>query len=226
MPKLNNFESQTDVNDRFFRQLKAGREWENYLMTALPYAYPEYKVEHVQDILGFGIYRQNNNKYPDFRLTHKSKARKERIYIDAKRKRGYVAQPEHNVKERCGEYFVTCDKSFLDSYNNIVQQDIEDGWVASGALLFWYPGGAYLAPLEPHDWIDFGANGYGPDLSGRYWIKDLTPIPQFDSFKESFELYSPVDGAGVASRRYPLTASMIDIGSFGVWGSTKPIKVK
>jgi hypothetical protein len=111
----------------------------------------------------------------------------------------------------------------LDSYNNIVQQDIEDGWVASGALLFWYPGGAYLAPLEPHDWIDFGANGYGPDLSGRYWIKDLTPIPQFDSFKESFELYSPVDGAsatvaliGVASRRYPLTASMIDIGSFGV----------
>ena len=170
-------ESQDVANDRFHASLKMGRMWENYLMTELPYVYSKYKVEHVQDILGFDTYRQNDNKYPDFRLTHKSKRKKERIYIDAKRKKGYHS---NNAPH---EEFVTCDKSFIDSYNNIVQQDIDEGWNASGALLFWHePSGAYLAPLEPHNWLNFGANGYGTDLSGQFWIKRLTRMHDFDDF--------------------------------------------
>jgi hypothetical protein len=39
-----------------------------------------------------------------------------------------------------------------------------------------------MAPLEPHAWIDFGANGHGPDLSGQYWIKKLKRMHQFDDF--------------------------------------------
>ncbi len=172
-------ESQLSVTKRFHLSLKMGRMWENYLMNALPETYSNYNVEHVQDILGFDTYRQNNNKYPDFRLTHKTKSKKERIYIDAKRKRGY------NSKEPPHEDFVTCDKSFLTSYTNIVNQDLEEGWNASGALMFWHEKtGAYLAPLDPHNWINFGANGYGPDLSGQFWIKRLTRMHEFDDFAQ------------------------------------------
>ena len=61
-------ESQLSVTKRFHLSLKMGRMWENYLMNALPETYSNYNVEHVQDILGFDTYRQNNNKYPDFRI--------------------------------------------------------------------------------------------------------------------------------------------------------------
>ena len=170
-------ESDIEVNSRFHRSLQMGRQWENYLMNAMPFVYTDYDIEHVQDILGFDTYRQNGNKYPDFRLTHKNK--RERIYIDAKRKRGYYS------KEKPHDEFLTCDKSFLDSYNNIVQQDRDEGWDASGALLFWHEKtGAYLAPLKPHKWIDFGANGFGADLSGCYWIKRLTRMHEFDDFAQ------------------------------------------
>jgi hypothetical protein len=176
-------ESQEVVNAKFHRSLQYGRMWENYLMNALPVAYPEYDVEHVQDILGFDTYRLNDNKYPDFRLTlHKNKQttlRPCRLYIDAKRKRGYSSQdPPH-------EEFLTCDKSFIDSYNNIVQQDRDNGYDATGLLMFWHEKtGAYMAPLEPHNWIDFGPNGYGSDLSGQFWIKQLIRMHEFDDFAE------------------------------------------
>ena len=39
-----------------------------------------------------------------------------------------------------------------------------------------------MAKLEPHAWLDFGANGYGSDLSGQFWIKQLTRMHQFDDF--------------------------------------------
>ena len=177
------YETNEEVNSRFHQSLTYGRQWENYLMTALPYAYPEYDVEHVQDILGFDTYRQNGNKYPDFRLTlHKNKQttlRPCRLYIDAKRKRGYTS------REKPHDEFLTCDKSFIDSYNNIVQQDRDNGYDATGLLFFWHEkSGAYMAKLEPHNWIDFGANGYGSDLSGQFWIKQLTRMHRFDDFAE------------------------------------------
>ena len=176
------YESQKDVTKRFHQQLKKGMQWEDYLRTALVTEYGrDYDIEHVQDILGAGTYRQNGNKYPDFRLTlHKNKQDNNqpcRIYIDAKRKKGYYSN------EKPHDEFLTCDKSFLDSYNNIVKQDIDNGYDASGALFFWHEKtGAYMAPLEPHAWIDFGANGHGPDLSGQYWIKKLKRMHQFDDF--------------------------------------------
>ena len=173
------YETNEDVNSRFHRSLQMGRQWENYLMNALPFVYPDYNIEHVQDILGFNVYRQNGNKYPDFRLTHKRKSRRERIYIDAKRKRGYYAN------EAPHEEFLTCDKSFLTSYHNIVQQDRDNGYDATGLLFFWHEkSGAYMAPLKPHAWLDFGANGYGSDLSGQFWIKQLKRMHQFDGFAE------------------------------------------
>jgi len=179
------YETNEDVNSRFHRNLKMGRQWENYLMTALPHAYGrDYDVEHVQDILGFDTYRQNGNKYPDFRLTlHKNKRNNphwpHRMYIDAKRKRGYTS------REKPHDEFLTCDKSFLDSYSNVVQQDKDNGYNATGLLLFWHEkSGAYMAPLTPHNWLNFGANGYGSDLSGQYWIKLLKRMHQFDSFAE------------------------------------------
>jgi hypothetical protein len=175
------YETNEEVNSRFHKSLTYGRMWENYLMNALPVAYPEYDVEHVQDILGFDTYRQNDNKYPDFRLTlHKNKQttlRPCRLYIDAKRKRGYHSQdPPH-------EEFLTCDKSFIDSYSNIVQQDRDNGYDATGLLMFWHErSGAYMAKLKPHNWLDFGPNGYGADLSGQFWIKRLTRMHEFDDF--------------------------------------------
>lgn len=176
------YETQEEVNSRFYRSLEYGRKWENYLMTALPNEYGrDYDVEHVQDILGFDTYRQNDNKYPDFRLTlHKNKQpddRPCRIYIDAKRKKGYYST------EKPHDEFLTCDKSFLTSYSNIVQQDRDNGYNATGFLFFWHErSGAYKAPLTPHAWLDFGANGYGSDLSGQYWINQLERMHQFDDF--------------------------------------------
>ena len=156
-------ESDIEVNSRFHRSLQMGRQWENYLMNAMPFVYTDYDIEHVQDILGFDTYRQNGNKYPDFRLTlHKNKQHDNqpcRIYIDAKRKKGYYSN------EKPHDEFLTCDKSFLDSYNNIVQQDRDEGWDASGALLFWHEKtGAYLAPLNQHKCIDVRANCIADDI--------------------------------------------------------------
>jgi len=172
------WETIEDVNSRFYEQLKYGRMWENYVMEVLPHAYPDYKVEHVQDILGFGVYKRGNNKHPDFRLTNRNDER-ERIYIDAKRKRGYTEiDPEYRE-------YVTCDKSFLDSYNNIVKEDIAQGYNASAMILFWSErsGGAYLAPTQPDAWINFGANGYGPDPSGKYLLANLRREVEFEDFR-------------------------------------------
>ena len=159
----------------FKTKLSEGKMWEIYLKTALPTAYPDYKIEQVQDILGTGKYRQNNNKYPDFRLTHKN----ERIYIDAKRKTGYVSTTLPY------DDFLTCDKGCLDSYKNIIKNDCANGWDATGALLFWHElSGAYLSPLEPHEWYNYGPNGYGPDLAGIFYTKKLTRMHEFDSFAD------------------------------------------
>ena len=192
------YETNEDVNSRFHRLLTYGRQWENYLMTALPNEYGrDYDIEHVQDILGFDTYRQHGNKYPDFRLTlHKNKQHDNqpcRIYIDAKRKKGYYSN------EKPHDEFLTCDKSFLDSYSNIVQQDRDNGYDATGLLFFWHEkSGAYMAPLKPHNWIDFGANGYGSDLSGQYWIKKLKRMHQFDSFAEEI-------AQGIAKEQHEIT---------------------
>jgi hypothetical protein len=167
--------------DDFETKLSEGKMWEVYLKTALLTAYPDYKIEQAQDILGTGKYRQNNNKYPDFRLTlHKNKQttlRPSRIYIDAKRKTGYISTTLPY------DDFLTCDKGCLDSYNNIVQQDRDNGYDASGLLMFWHEKtGAYMAPLEPHEWYNYGPNGYGSDLAGIFYIKKLTRMHEFDDF--------------------------------------------
>jgi len=160
-----------------------GMKWENYLRTELPNTYEDYVIEDVKKIQEDGVilkpgqYRDNDgNKYPDFRLTH-YKNKLDRIYIDAKRKNG----GNFNNKD-----YVTADQTFLGGYSNIVQKDIDNGLDAIGIILFWHEqsGHAYMAPFEPHEWVDFGPNGYGPDLSGCYWIDQLTPVPAFDNFAD------------------------------------------
>ena len=68
---------------------------------------------------------------------------------------------------------------------SLSEKDINEGINATGILLFRHEvgGHAYLAPLEPHEWVDF-KNNYGPDLSGCYWIDQLTPAPEFDGFAD------------------------------------------
>ncbi|MDP6586288.1 MAG: hypothetical protein QF535_16675 [Anaerolineales bacterium] len=159
-----------------------GALWEDYLRIELPNTYEDYDIEDVKKLQDDGVilkpgqYRDSDgNKYPDFRCTH-IENKLERVYIDAKRKNGGYFK---------GRHYVTADKTFLDAYGNVVQKDINEGINATGILLFWHEvgGHAYLAPLEPHEWVDF-KNNYGPDLSGCYWIDQLTPAPEFDGFAD------------------------------------------
>jgi hypothetical protein len=162
-----------------------GALWEDYLKIELPQLWTAYTVEHLSEYeaerFAAGIFRdEDGNKYPDFRLTHKNESCKERIYIDAKRKKGTVFQNRD---------YVTCDKTFVESYNNIIQKDIANGWNAEGLLLFWHEkSGAYYAPIDPHNWHNFGNNGYGSAITGQWWIKQLKQdkfqAHEYDSFAD------------------------------------------
>ena len=162
-----------------------GALWEDYLRVELPQLWTAYTVEHISEYAPPKQYRdEDGNKYPDFRLTHKNESYKERIYIDAKRKKGTRYQNRD---------YVTCDKTFVESYNNIIQKDIDAGWNCHGLLLFWHEkSGAYYAPIDPHNWHNFGPNGYGPDLSGQWWIKKLKEDGfrrhEFDDFAETIAI--------------------------------------
>ena len=151
------------TGNEFESNLKYGIEWEDYVWDILPDLYPLYKFEHVSEILGEDKFRLGKHKYPDFRLTHKRS--KHRMYVDAKRKRGYICKDTKDM-------FVTSDKSYLDSYNAIVASDLKRGWDCEALLFFWCDRENQTAwtTTVPDKWINFGANGFGKDPAGQFYL--------------------------------------------------------
>ena len=163
------------MKSTFKEDFKYGSVWEDYVkekFCTLHDLDDSWEVEHVSEILGPHVFRVNDNKYPDFRLTNEKL--KYKIFVDAKCKKGSYF---HGL-------LVTADRSYIKSYKNIVAMESTNGYSCEGYILFWcvQAKGAYLMPLEPDQWHHYD-NEFGDEIVGQYYTKDYRHQPEFDEFQ-------------------------------------------